>query len=122
MEARAAGADLFPLLHHDTVQPQYLATWTVDGKPQRYSDAFHGYSVFVSDENAHAADSRRFGALIGEAMLAAGFSPSLHHAEMIPGEGGYQGRSCHRMSCTSIGCFAPIPAIPRYVGFARKRT
>ena len=80
-----------------------ILTWTVDGKPQRYSDAFHGYSVFVSDKKAHAADSRRFGALIGEAMLEARFSPSLHHAEMIPGESRYQGRSCHRMSCTSIG-------------------
>jgi len=76
LEARAASADLFLVLHHDSVQPQYLATWTVDGKPQRYSDAFHSYSVFVSDENAHAADSRRFGALIGETMLAAEFSPS----------------------------------------------
>lgn len=85
--AQAAGASLFLSLHHDSVQPRYLSSWIVDGQPRSYSDVFHGYSVFVSAENARATDSVRFASLLGYSMLQAGFVPSLHHAEPIPGEG-----------------------------------
>lgn len=85
--ALAGGAALFLSLHHDSVQPQYLSTWQVNGAPQRYSERFRGFSVFVSDLNRQARASREFGALLGEALLARGMTPSLHHAEPIPGEG-----------------------------------
>ncbi len=85
--AQAANADLFLSVHHDSVQPRYLMTWTFDGQPRPYSDVFRGYSVFVSHENARAADSLKFASLLGEGLRGAGFTPSLHHAEAIPGEG-----------------------------------
>ena len=34
----AAGADVFLSVHHDSVQPQYLETWTPKGVPHRFSD------------------------------------------------------------------------------------
>lgn len=85
--AQAAGASLFLSLHHDSVQPHYLSTWIVDGQPRAYSDVFHGYSVFVSAGNARAGESLRFATLLGNGMREAGFTPSLHHAEPIAGEG-----------------------------------
>lgn len=86
-QAQAGGAALFLSLHHDSVQPQYLSTWQVGGATQRYSERFRGFSVFVSDLNRQARAGREFGALLGEALLARGMTPSLHHAEPIPGEG-----------------------------------
>ena len=85
--ALAAGASLFLALHHDSVQPQYLSTWIAGGQARPYSDRFHGYAVFVSDANPRRADSLHMAALLGSQMRAAGFSPSLYHAEPIPGEG-----------------------------------
>jgi N-acetylmuramoyl-L-alanine amidase len=43
--------------------------------------------VFVSRKNRKFAQSQRLGRFLSEAMLVRGFSPSLHHAEKIPGEG-----------------------------------
>ncbi len=85
--AQAAGASLFLSLHHDSVQPQYLSTWTVDRQVRAYSDVFRGYSVFVSQAGGKPRDSLRFATLLGAGLRATGFTPSLHHAEMIPGEG-----------------------------------
>ncbi len=85
--AQAAGASLFLSLHHDSVQPQYLSTWTVGGQPRPYSDVFRGYSVFVSNAGRDAPGSLRFATLLGGAMREAGFTPSMHHALPVPGEG-----------------------------------
>ena len=84
--AADAGAVLFVSLHHDSVQPQYLSQWIVDGHPQHYSDLFHGYSVFISGKNPHEPESRAFATILGAALLARGLTPSLHHAEKIAGE------------------------------------
>jgi N-acetylmuramoyl-L-alanine amidase len=85
--AQAERAMLFVSLHHDSVQARYLSEWRVDSKPEHYSDNFHGYSVFVSDRNPYPATSLQFAELFGAALLAEGLTPSLHHAEPIPGEG-----------------------------------
>lgn len=85
--ARQRGAGLFISIHHDSVQPRYLVEWQVGGQAQRYSDRFHGFSLFVSGEAARPDESRTFAVLIGHALVDAGFTPSLHHAEQIPGEG-----------------------------------
>ncbi len=77
--AKAAGADAFLSLHHDSVQPRYMTAGA--------STAFRGYSVFVSADSARARESERFGRWVAEALRGAGFTPSLHHAEAIPGEG-----------------------------------
>jgi N-acetylmuramoyl-L-alanine amidase len=85
--AKAAGAALFVSLHHDSVQPRYLTDWTVSGRPQRYSDRFHGFSIFVSAINRYSAESETFATRLAEALVDEGLTPSLHHAEPIPGEG-----------------------------------
>jgi N-acetylmuramoyl-L-alanine amidase len=79
-------AALLLSLHHDSVQPRYLSERTVAGRPQRFSDLFHGFSIFVSGRNAHAKQSERFADLLAQALLTRGLTPSLHHAQAIPGE------------------------------------
>ena len=80
-------ATLFLSIHHDSVQRRYVKEWKVDGKTHLSSDKFSGFSVFVSRKNRKFAQSQRLGRFLSEAMLARGFSPTLHHAEKIPGEG-----------------------------------
>lgn len=84
--AAAAGADFFLSIHHDSVQPQYLETWTVGGEEQKWSDRFSGYSLFVSRQNPRAKKSLACARAMGEALRASGQTPSLHHAEKIKGE------------------------------------
>lgn len=83
----AAMPTLLLSVHHDSVQPRYLEAWQVEGQPRDFSDRFAGYSLFISRKNTFPAESERFGRLIGEALISAGLTPSLHHAEPIPGEG-----------------------------------
>jgi N-acetylmuramoyl-L-alanine amidase len=84
--AADAGADVFLSIHHDSAQEQYLQAWVVDGREQRYSELFSGFSLFVSRKNPRPAESLICAQEIGTALRAAGQSPSLHHAEPIPGE------------------------------------
>jgi N-acetylmuramoyl-L-alanine amidase len=84
--AASAGAAFLLSLHHDSVQPQYLETWQVDGRQQRYSDRYSGFSLFVSRSNPDADDSLRCARAIGEQLRNRGYVPSLHHAEPIRGE------------------------------------
>ena len=74
-------ATLFLSIHHDSVQRRYVKEWSVDGKTRLYSDNFSGFSVFVSRKNRQFAQSLKFARLLGEAMIARGFSPTWHHAE-----------------------------------------
>ncbi len=74
-------------IHHDSVQPRYLEAWSLADRSLDYSDRFSGFSIFVSNQNRAADASRRFATALGEALLAVGLTPSLHHAEPIPGEG-----------------------------------
>ncbi len=80
-------ATLFLSIHHDSVQRRYVKEWNLDGKTHLYSDHFSGFSVFVSRKNRQFAQSLQFARLLGEAMIVREFSPTLHHAEKIPGEG-----------------------------------
>ena len=84
--AAAAGAQIFLSVHHDSVQPQYLSDWEVDGQVRRYSDRFSGYSLFVSERNPRFADSVAFGRRLAAALRERGLAPTLHHAEPIAGE------------------------------------
>lgn len=74
-------ADLFLAIHHDSVKDRFLKDWTVDGKPEKYCDEFHGYSVFFSRKNLAAAKSKAFALELGDALVTAGFTPTLHHVE-----------------------------------------
>lgn len=79
-------ADLFISIHHDSVQPVYLSSWTFNGRQYSYCDRYEGFSVFFSGKNAGPQASLAFGEILGEGMLKAGFRPSLHHSEPISGE------------------------------------
>jgi N-acetylmuramoyl-L-alanine amidase len=79
-------AAVFISLHHDSAQTQYFSEWSFDGRRYAYSDTFHGYSIFVSQGSRWAKDSLALATLLGQALKANGLTPSLHHAEKIPGE------------------------------------
>jgi N-acetylmuramoyl-L-alanine amidase len=79
-------ADILISIHHDSVQPHYLSAWPFDGRQRKYCDRFSGYSLFFSAKNPAAAASIGLGKSIGESLLSAGFAPTTHHAEAIPGE------------------------------------
>lgn len=85
--ALKAGATLLISLHHDSVQPRYLSRWEWAGREQSFSDLFKGYGLFVSTRNPAVSESLAVATAIGDAMLAGGLRPSLHHSEQIPGEG-----------------------------------
>ena len=84
--AAAADADFFLSVHHDSVQPQFLETWEFDRVERPFSDRYSGFSLFVSRKNAAVKKSLSCASAIGEALRHAGFSPSLYHADPIPGE------------------------------------
>jgi N-acetylmuramoyl-L-alanine amidase len=101
-------------IHHDSVQPRYLKTWTHDGRARRYSDRFRGYSLFVSGRGRAADASRRLALAIGGHLRVSGFAPSLHHAEDIPGEGRPlidPGAGLYRFDGLAILRRAAIPAV-----------
>jgi len=79
--ANQRNADLFLAIHHDSVKDTYLKKWETHGKIQKYCDDFHGYSIFISRKNPKAAESARFATALGSALLNAGFTATLHHAE-----------------------------------------
>ena len=68
-------------LHHDSVQDKYLKTGELDGQIRTYTEGFHGYSIFVSRDNAYLDDSERFAKMLGGALLAQGLKPTFHHHE-----------------------------------------
>jgi N-acetylmuramoyl-L-alanine amidase len=84
--ANRRGARLFVSIHHDSVQPRYLSAWEVDGRRRFYSDVFSGYSLFFSRNNTEPSASLAFAQLLGTRLRTAGFVPTLHHAQKIPGE------------------------------------
>ncbi len=84
--AATRGADVFLSIHHDSVQPHYLAAWTYDETERRYSDRFAGYSLFVSNKNEARAQSVALARSIGAEFRRNFFTPTLHHAEKIKGE------------------------------------
>jgi N-acetylmuramoyl-L-alanine amidase len=84
--AAAAGADLLLSVHHDSTQPQFFLSWSDGGADRSYSDRYAGFSLFVSRRNVDVAASLRCASAIGAALRAAGFAPSLYHADPIPGE------------------------------------
>ena len=84
--ARERGAAIFISLHHDSAQPVYFSPWTVNGRTLRYSDNFHGYSIFVSTTAGRSKPGLSAAKLLGQSLKARGLTPTLHHAEPIHGE------------------------------------
>ena len=44
--ANQRNADLFIAIHHDSVKDSFLKEWSFDGRMEKYSDDFHGFSIF----------------------------------------------------------------------------
>jgi N-acetylmuramoyl-L-alanine amidase len=85
--SRAAdGAALLVSVHHDSVQPHYLSAWEHEGVVRPFSDRFSGFSLFVSRKNSRLSESLKCASAMGAALRAAGFTPSLYHAQPIAGE------------------------------------
>ncbi len=82
----AADAAVLVSIHHDSVQERYLHAWTHDGRTGRYADDFSGHSLFVAAGTPVGPESVALGQDLGRALVAAGLTPTLHHAEDIPGE------------------------------------
>lgn len=82
----AAGAALFVSVHHDSMQARLLSSWTYEGVERRHGDRFAGFSLFVSRENPGWRQGLRCASAIGAALIGAGFTPSLYHADRKFGE------------------------------------
>lgn len=79
-------ADAFLSVHHDSAQERFLSPWAYGGRKLRYTDDISGFSLFVSGENIVFPEGQRLATRIGMEMIAAGYTPTLHHAAPIPGE------------------------------------
>lgn len=78
----SAGKDAMISIHHDSVQPKFIA---YKGNFPT-SDYAEGFSLFVSSKSVNYAESLALAEAIGKALIAAGYKPSLHHADKIKGE------------------------------------
>jgi N-acetylmuramoyl-L-alanine amidase len=85
--ATRGGAQLLVSIHHDSVQPRYLHTWTYRGAAREYTTHARGFSLFVSARNSFFAASKNLAVRIGSELRGTGNQPSAHHAEPIEGEG-----------------------------------
>ena len=82
---QAVGADFFIAIHHDSVQPHLLESWTWEGSPQTFSDRHAGFSLFVSRDSPDPETSLRCASAIGARLRRLGFAPATHHADSLPG-------------------------------------
>lgn len=112
--AREQGAALLLSIHHDSVQPHYLQAWTFEGKELKYCNKFQGYSLFYSEKNPLPGQSLRLARDIGAQLRLAGFTPTAHHAEAIPGENREfvdPGRGVYRFDDLLVLKTARMPAV-----------
>lgn len=84
----AAQPHLIISIHHDSVQPKFLKTWSLDGVLRQHAEEgrFSGYSIFVSRDNQRYQDSRKFAVMLGEQLTHREHKFSTYHNEPIPGE------------------------------------
>ena len=72
----AKGADLFVSIHHDSARAHLHSR----------REQFAGFSLFVSRHNPQLEKSLACASAIGEALRAAGMTPSRYHADPVIGE------------------------------------
>jgi N-acetylmuramoyl-L-alanine amidase len=77
--ANQRDANLFIAIHHDSVKDSFLKEWQFGDRAEKYCDEFHGFSIFFSRKNVAADASKTFAMQLGEALVKAGFTPTLHH-------------------------------------------
>jgi N-acetylmuramoyl-L-alanine amidase len=102
---------LFVSLHHDSVQPEWLAQ----------IDRYSGYSLFVSRKNRKIEESLACAQKLGNRLLAAGFHPSRYHAAPVKGENrpfADQSRGIHYYDGLAVLRTARQPAVLVEAGVA----
>lgn len=77
--ANRRDANVFIAIHHDSVKDSFLKEWQFGDRAEKYCDDFHGFSIFLSRKNVAADASKTFAMQLGEALIKAGFTPTLHH-------------------------------------------
>jgi N-acetylmuramoyl-L-alanine amidase len=106
--------DVFISIHHDSVQPMRMSSWIYKGKKFNYCDKYKGYSIFMSEKSTDKEQNLKLSGCIADALLKAGFKPSLHHAELIKGESRKlidSGRGIYEFSSLAILRSADSPAV-----------
>jgi N-acetylmuramoyl-L-alanine amidase len=83
--ANALGAHLFLSIHHDSVPEGFLLNWEYEGSVRRFSDAYKGHSIFVSNENGEYAASLRFGHLLGMRLKERGLQYTTQYTDPLLG-------------------------------------
>ena len=78
--ANQRNADLFIAIHHDSVKDSFLKEWLFGNKTEKYCDDFNGFSIFFSRKNVAEEESKAFAMQLGDALVKAGFTPTLHHS------------------------------------------
>jgi N-acetylmuramoyl-L-alanine amidase len=86
MIAAQKKADLLLSIHHDSVHPEYISFWQVQGQKQHYCDLFKGFSLYFSEKNSDPYNSLLIAMFLGSEMLKNKFTPTLHHVEYMKGE------------------------------------
>jgi len=79
--------DLALSIHHDSVQPRLLRSWSAPGGIARYCDDYIGYSLFAPRATPGSALALAAAQTIGRQLLATGYRFSSYHALPIAGEG-----------------------------------
>jgi len=77
--ANNGAADIFLSIHHDSVPDYLLETWEYNGQQNHFSDRFQGYAIFVSNDNADRAGSRKFASLLGRELQTRGLHYTPHY-------------------------------------------
>jgi len=84
--ANENNASLFISLHHDSVKMKYLTKYKKKPFITYSTNAFSGYSIFISKKNTHFVESLSLAKSIGYQLQLSGFHYSKHHSEKIKGE------------------------------------
>src|SRR5712691_9684339 len=79
-------ADLFLSIHHDSVPTWFMETWEYEGQERRFSDRFHGHSIFISNDNIDRKGSLLYGKLLGAQLKAHGLQYTPHYTEAFMGQ------------------------------------
>lgn len=82
----SAYSDFFISIHHDSIQEQHLSHWVYNNKDLKYNDKIKGFSIFVSEKNINFKKSLHCAIVLGDNLVASGFTPNLYHALDIVGE------------------------------------
>ncbi len=107
--AAAAAADFFISLHHDSVGAPLLKPWISQGQELDYSDAYSGYSLFVSRDNPFTAESILCARSISARLQRTGFVPT-HKNGVKRGYADY-GLVVHYYDTLAVLRHATLPAI-----------